>query len=502
MPQTSLPEETLDPSDWEPLRALGHRLVDDAVEWLRGVRERPVWQPLPDEVRARLRQPLPRAGRPAAEVYQAFRDCVLPYPTGNVHPRFWGWVMGTGSLTAAYAEFLAALMNSNVSGFDDAASAVEGQVVDWLKEAFGFPPEASGVLVSGGAMANVVALAVARNSRAGFDVRREGLRAAPRPFVIYGSTAVHNTNVKALELLGLGREALRPVGARLDGSLDAALLAQAVVADRAAGRQPLAVIGSCGTAGTGAIDDLPALADLCAREALWLHVDGAFGAWAALAPALRERVAGLERADSLAFDLHKWGFLPYEIGCTLVRDGRNQRASFAVSAPYLTANAGGISPHGTPLSDLGPQLSRSFRALKAWMTLQEHGFDKLGRLVRQNVDQAAHLAARIAAEPELELLAPVPLNIVCFRYRGSVAPVRLDALNAELLVRLQESGLAAPSHTTLDGRFALRVAITNHRTRRADLDLLAEGVLRLGRELARRGAAAGHSSATEDGGRP
>lgn len=502
MSQPALPEETLDPSDWEPLRVLGHRLIDDAVDWLRDVRERPVWQSLPDQVRRQLRQPLPREGRPAEQVYQSFREHVLPYPTGNVHPRFWGWVMGTGSLTAAYAEFLAALMNCNVSGFDDAASAVEGQVIDWLKEAFGFPPEGTGVLVSGGAMANVVGLAVARNSRAGFDVRREGLRAAARPFSIYGSTGVHNTNVKALELLGLGREALRSVPSLASGAIDVAALAQAIVADRAAGRQPLAVIGSCGTAGTGAIDDLPALADLCRREQLWLHVDGAFGAWAVVAPGLRERVAGLERADSLAFDLHKWGFLPYEIGCTLVRDGRNQRAAFAVSAPYLTANAGGISPAGTPISDLGPQLSRSFRALKAWMALQEHGFDKLGRLVRQNVDQAAHLATRIADEPELELLAPVALNIVCFRYRGSVAPERLDALNAELLVRLQESGLAAPSHTSLDGRFALRVAITNHRTRRADLDLLADAVLGLGRELAPGRAPAGPPSPEGDGGRP
>lgn len=476
-------EQSLDPQDWNEVRLLGHRIVDDAVAYLASVRERPVWRPMPAETRAQFEQPLPQGPQPASAVYEAVKRHVLPYPTGNIHPRFWGWVMGTGTLTGALAELLAATVNPNVSGFDDAGTAVELQVLEWLKELMGFPREAAGLLVSGGSMANVLGLAVARNTHAGFDVRRLGVGGAPHPLRLYGSTQVHSSNRKAVELLGLGSAALRLIPVQRDYTLDVAALEAALREDRAAGLHPFCVIGSCGTANTGAIDDLPALATLCRREGLWLHVDGAFAAWCQASPALRQLVAGLEQADSLAFDLHKWGYLPYEVGCTLVRDGRLQRQAFALTAEYLTAAGGGVAPRGTPLADHGPQLSRGFRALKVWMALREHGVAKLGQLVHQNVEQAAYLAGRVRQELELELLAPVPLNIVCFRYSGALPESQLNELNAELLVRLQESGLAAPSHTVLEGRYALRVAITNHRSRREDFDLLVREVLSLGRRL-------------------
>jgi glutamate/tyrosine decarboxylase-like PLP-dependent enzyme len=499
IPTIESPEESLDPQDWEALAALGHRMVDDLVASWRGVRERPAWQPIPAGVKAALNEPLPRQPQAPEAIYAQFQRDVMPYPTGNTHPRFWGWVMGTGTPLAAFADLLAAGMNANTSGFEDSATLVETQVIAWCRELFGFPEGATGLLVSGASMANLVGLAVARQARAGFDVRAQGLGRAPARLVLYASRETHNSVRKATELLGLGSDALRLLPVDVQGRVALDLLSATLAADRAAGLHPFCVVGNAGTVNTGAIDDLAALADLCAREQLWLHVDGAFGALAALSPELRPRLRGLERADSLAFDFHKWGYVPYEAACVLVRRAEDQRRAFALEAPYLNALAGGVAPVGPRFTHYGPQLSRGFRALKVWMTFKEHGADKLGRLIRQNVAQAAYLAERVRANPELELLAPATLNIVCFRYAGDVPAGALDALNAALLVELQTSGLAVPSSTVLDGRFALRVAITNHRSRRADFDLLVQAVLSTGRALAARGldsATTGPSPAT------
>jgi aromatic-L-amino-acid/L-tryptophan decarboxylase len=474
-------EETLDPEDWAAFRALSHRIMDEAVTYIQTVRERAAWTSPPPDVRARLRAPLPLTGEGALRTFEEFTRSVLPYPTGNIHPRFWGWVIGTGTPFTALAELLAATMNCNVGDFDDAASLVEDQVLAWLKELMGFPQNAGALLVSGGSMANFVGLTVARDAKSGLDLPRLGLAAAPRPLTVYASRETHSSVTKAVQVLGLGREALRlqPVDDAFE--IDRRALAEAVAVDRREGRQPFCVVANAGTVNTGANDPLDALADFCRAEGLWLHVDGAFGAMAALAPGLRERLRGLERADSLAFDLHKWGYFPIEAGCVLVRDAEAQRRSFAVTAAYLAPAAGGIAARSHRLAEHGPQLSRGFRALKIWMGLKEHGVEKLGRLVQQNVDQAAHLAERVRAHPELELLAPVPLNVVCFRYVGRPRVDEPDALNRRLLVQLHESGVAVPSHTVIRGAYALRVAITNHRTRRSDLDLFVDEVVRLGR---------------------
>jgi aromatic-L-amino-acid decarboxylase len=475
-------EETLDPKDWDGLRRLGHRMVDDALDYLRTVRERPVWRsPSPDS-RTRLQEPLPRAGQGYESAYRDFVEHVLPYPTGNIHPRFWGWVIGTGTPFNALTEMLAATLNPNVSGFDDGASLVEDRVLAWFKEAMGFPAEASGVLVSGGSMANLVGLAVARHVQAPFDVRRRGQSASPRPMVLYASLEVHSSVKKAAEILGLGSDALRLVPVDAEYRIDLYALRDAIADDRKAGLQPFCVVGTAGTVNTGATDDLAALADLCEREELWLHVDGAFGALAAFSPVLRKRLSGMERADSLAFDPHKWGYFPIEVGCVLVREAQDHRAAFATAAAYLAAGEGGVAGRVDRFADRGMQLSRGFKALKVWMGLKAEGTDKLGRLIEQNVDQAAYLAARVRETPELELLAPAPLNVVCFRYRGG-AEGDLDRLNKSIIVRLHESGVAVPSYTVLDGRYAIRVCITNHRTQTSDLDLLVHEVVRLGREL-------------------
>jgi glutamate/tyrosine decarboxylase-like PLP-dependent enzyme len=484
-------EFTLDPQDWEALRALAHRAVDDSLDYLRDVRERPVWRPIPSDVERFLERPLPQDPTPLERVYEDFQKHVFPYPMGNIHPRFWGWVIGSGTPTGALAEFLAAVMNPNVGGGAQLPHRLELQTCEWLKELVGYPKEATGLLVSGGSMANFVGLAVARNARAEIDVNERGLAAAPRRMTLYASSEVHNSVHKMVGLLGLGRDALRSIPVDAEYRIDVAALRRAIAEDRAAGFHPFCVVGTAGTVNTGAIDDLAALADLCAAEGLWYHVDGAFGALAACSPTLAPLVRGMERADSLAFDLHKWLCVPYEAGAVFVRHPDVHHDTFSVPATYLAHVEGGLADYPTWLSDYGLQLSRGFRALKVWMSFSEYGAKSYARLVEQNVAQAAHLAARVEAEPELELLAPVPLNVVCFRYRGrpggpggALDEPALDRINEKILVDLQEEGVAVPSQTILRGKFALRCAIVNHRSRLEDFDLLADEVLRRGRALA------------------
>ncbi len=482
-PQEIIREETLDPQDWEAMRLLGHQMVDDMLGYLESVRERPVWQPVPEEVKAFFQQPAPMQPQQPEAIYQEFLENVLPYPMGNIHPRFWGWVMGGGTPMGMLAEMLAAGMNPNCGGGDHVATYVENQVIDWLKQAYGFPAGARGLLVSGGSMANLVGLITARNVKAGFDVRRDGLLAGP-PMVLYSSSETHSSNQKAVELMGLGSQALRKIPVDKDFRVSVTALRDRIHVDRQAGMQPFCVIGNAGTVNTGAVDDLQALADLCESEDLWFHVDGAFGGLLVLTEGFKSLVAGIERADSIGFDLHKWMYMPFEIGCTLVRDDGDQRLAFSLTPEYLAHQTRGVGGGERWFSDYGVQLSRGFRALKAWMSIKEHGLEKYGRLIQQNVEQAQYLTGLIEASPTLELLAPTASNIVCFRCNpGGLSDEQLDRLNEEILFRLHEDGTAVPSYTRLNGCYALRVAITNHRSRREDFDLLTNEVVRMGSEV-------------------
>lgn len=488
------PERSLDPEDWDAFRALARRATDEMMAFLQGVRQRPAWQRVPAEVRERFEAPLPRHGTPLEEVYEEFLTQVLPYPEGNIHPRFWGWVIGTGTPVGALSELLAATMNTPVPGFEQSAFYVERQVTAWLREMLLMPESASGLLVSGGSAANLIGLAVARNAGAGFDVRKEGLF-SPRaiPLRLYASTETHASVQKAVELLGLGSEALALVPVDEGCRIRLEVLRQRLVQDRRVGLRPICVIGNAGTTNTGAIDDLDALADLCSREGLWFHVDGAFGATAVLSPRLRPLLRGMERADSLAFDLHKWAAVPYEVGGVFIRDGAAHQKTFSLHADYLNSIEAGAAGNGTPYADLGIQLSRGFRALKVWMSLRVFGLDRMAEIVEQNVEQARYLTELVQAHPRLELLAPTSLNVVVFRYNGGgMDDALLDRLNSEALLELQESGFAVPSGTTVDGRFAMRVASVNHRSRREDFLALVEEVVRLG-DARRRAGFPGHS---------
>ncbi|HZF14774.1 MAG TPA: pyridoxal-dependent decarboxylase [Steroidobacteraceae bacterium] len=481
-------EETLDPADWRGIRELAHRAVDDAFDWLSTARDRPVWQPTPEAVVASFHQPLPRKPQGAQAAYDDFRQLVLPYPMGNVHPRFWSWYMGNGTALGAVGDFLAAVVNPNMGGGNHVANHVESQVVDWCKEIVGLPRDSGGLLVSGGSMANFVGLTVARNTATNVNLRRDGVRALPAPLTCYASAEVHSCVQKALELLGLGSVALRKVPVNDDYEIEIGALEDLIATDRKAGLVPACVIGNAGTINTGAVDDLMALSDICEREQIWFHVDGAIGAVVALAPRNRGLVSGIERADSVALDLHKWLHVPFEAGCAIVRDHAAHRAAFALTPEYLERTARGLASGPLWFSEYGLQLSRGFRALKVWLSFKEHGLDKFGRLIDQNIAQAHELAALIRARPELELMAPVALNIVCFRYRAAgLGEAGLNQFNEELLIRLHESGIAAPSYTTLNGRYCLRAAISNHRTRSDDLAIMVDAVLKLGAELAKNG---------------
>jgi aromatic-L-amino-acid decarboxylase len=481
-------EETLDPEDWEAMRKLGHKMLDDMVDYLETVRERPVWKHVPDQVKAHFTSPVPQQPQTPEEVYEEFVEKVLPYPMGNIHPRFWGWILGTGTVMGAFAELLAASMNTNTGGGDNhIANHVEKQVIEWIKEMLRYPQSASGVLTSGCSAANIIGLTVARNAKSGFDLRCRGLQSAPKKMVLYASQEVHSSIQKAVELLGLGSEALRRLPVNDYFQIDLQILKKAIAEDREKGYLPFCVVGAAGTTNTGGIDDLDALADLCQQKNLWLHVDGAFGAWVALAPKARRKVAGMERADSLALDLHKWMSMPYEIGCVLVRHEEQHRNAFSVMPEYLEHGEGGRGLSGGDLpwfSDYSFQLSRGFRALKAWMSLKEQGSSKYARIIQQNIDQAEYLGELVHASPALELAAPVTLNVVCFRYvTPNMNGDELDEVNKQIVVELQEEGVAVLSGTVIKGKYVLRVANSNHRSRREDFDFLVREVIRIGKEI-------------------
>ncbi|CAM3526836.1 Cytochrome D ubiquinol oxidase subunit I [Bordetella sputigena] len=501
---------SLDPVDWTDLRAQGHRMLDDMFDYLAGLRERPVWQPAPAGVRAGFSEPLPRQPSSLEAAHGRFMRDILPYAVGNAHPGFMGWVHGGGTAVGMLAETLAAGLNANLGGRNQIPVEVERQITRWMRELFNFPEAASGLFVTGTSMANLVGVLVARAAALGRQVRRTGVAAQTPRLVAYTSACAHTCIAQAMDITGLGSDALRLIPVDRDFRMDAAALRAAIAADRRAGLQPFLIAGTAGTVDVGAIDPLDTLADIAADAGAWFHVDGAFGALAMLSPALAPLLAGIERADSIAFDFHKWGQVPYDAGFILVRDGATHRAAFEASAAYLSRESRGMAADSPWPCDYGPDLSRGFRALKTWFTLTVYGADRLGAAIAHTCDVAAHLARRVAAEPALELLAPVALNIVCFRYRGNgdetaaddaaagdPAATRgapgagavdalsaSDLLNAAIAQAVQESGIAAPSTTRVNGVLAIRAAIVNHRTTPADVDRLCDAVLRIGAELA------------------
>jgi aromatic-L-amino-acid/L-tryptophan decarboxylase len=483
-PLLSESSDTLDPQNWDDIRAQGHRMLDDMLDYAANIRARPVWRPIPDAVRARFHAELPRQSCGLDEVYREFTDFIVPYATGNVHPGFMGWVHGGGTAVGMLAEMLAAGLNANLGGRDHIPVEVERQIVEWTRAMFGFPGEASGIFVTGTSMANLMAVLVARTAALGQSVRQRGIGDQGASLTAYTSTAAHGCIRQAMDLAGFGSDALRCIGTDRSHRIDVAALRARIAQDRSAGLKPFLVVGSAGTVDIGAIDDLQALSSLCREEGLWFHVDGAYGALGLLSPALAPRLAGLESADSIAFDFHKWGQVPYDAGFLIVRDGARHRETFAAPAAYLRRETRGLAAGSPWPCDFGPDLSRGFRALKTWFTLKTYGTERLGAVISRTCALAGYLEARILAEPRLELLAPVQLNIVCFRYRAADP----NRVNGDIVIDIQESGIAAPSTTMLDGELAIRAAIVNHRTDTCDIDALISAVLDFGARRSASGA--------------
>ena len=470
-------KDSLDPDDWPEFRAQGHRMLDDMLDYLEHLRNRPVWKPAPDAVRRRFREPLPHDACSLDEIHKQFLDDILPYAVGNAHPGFMGWVHGGGTPVGMLAEMLAAGLNANLGGRDQIPLEVERQLVAWMRELFDFPEQAGGLFVTGTSMANFLAVLAARTATLGVGVRQEGLTGMAPRLTAYTSLSAHRCIAQAMDMAGLGRNALRMIAVDENFRMRLDDLQKALSEDCSAGLTPFFIAGTAGTVDVGAVDNIAALADIAAEKRIWLHVDGAFGALARLSPRLSPLLAGIERADSIAFDFHKWGQVPYDAGFVLVRDQAWLQKTFTLPAAYLHQSAKGMAGGAPWPCDLGPDLSRGFRALKTWFTLKAYGTERMGKMIEGTCALAAYLKTRVEENPELELLAPVALNIVCFRYRCEDA----DRVNGEIVVAIQESGLAAPSTTTIRGCLAIRAAIVNHRTGTGDIDALVDAALRFGR---------------------
>lgn len=469
----------------DDFRTAARTAADLVADYLEALPGRPVWQPMADTDRqALLDLPLPAAGVPMEALLKTVGDQVMTAPMGNGNPRFFGWVNSAPQPAGVLATLAAAAMNPSSAGGDHADVHLERAVVRWIAELVGFPhPAGGGLLTSGTSMATIVCVAAARNRAArlaGVDVREQGVAALP-PLVGYVTGETHSCVRKAWELLGLGSRHLRTVGTDTDGRLDIAALAAAVAEDRAAGRLPFLVVASAGTVGTGAVDPFEPIADLAAREGLWMHVDGAYGAFGILDPVIAHRYAGMDRADSLALDPHKWLGVPVDCGCALVRDTGELRGTFSLVPSYLRDEAAGSLGW---FSEYGTEQTRPFRSLKVWASIAHRGRDGVAADIAHTTALARRLGELVEAADDLELLAPVETSIVAFRYRPAGADgAATDRVNRELPVAVQLRGRVFVTGAVLRGHEMLRACLLNATTTEADVRLLVDEVRAAGREL-------------------
>jgi len=470
----------------DEIRRLGYAATDAVADARARLTSRPVFGKVGADA-ALFDEPAPEEGQPIEQTLAFVREHILPFPMGNSHPRFFGFINATADPVGIAADYLAASMNPNCWGGDHAAIHVEHRVMRWLADLLGYPGTSEGILVSGGSMANFTALAAARRAMTPGNVREDGLAGEGRPrLTVYASDQVHHCVDKAVDLLGIGTRQLRKIETDERFRIRMDLLEEAVAADRRAGLTPAIVVGNAGTVNTGAIDPLEEIADFCRRESLWFHVDGAYGAMARLSAKLAPLFSGMERADSIAADPHKWLYVPYEAGATLVREPGRLSAAFRKFPEYLATDPESPFPGPAWFAERGVELSRSFKALKVWMGFKTHGRIGYARAIENDVALAHFLAAEVDRRPDFERLAPTVLSIANFRYRpeGSVlSDADLDLVNRRIVNRLVGDGSFFLAPTILKGRTALRVCIVNFRTREEDLIALLDEAARIGREF-------------------
>ena len=482
--------------DADRASAFGSEMVKLWREYLERLPSLPVGgRATAAEVRAAVTRSVPDEPVPTDEIFASLRTLAFEHATATGHPGFMAYISGSGTVPGAAADLLAAALNQNVGGWrlSPGATEIELHLCRWFASRLGLPVGAGGYVTSGGAMAAFVALKAARDSRAGWPVREQGVRAGP-PLTFYASAQVHDVNSRATDMLGLGRDAVRviPCDAQFRLRIDA--LRDAIARDIRDGNKPVAVIATAGTVATGAIDPLADIADICAEHGLWMHVDGAYGGTAALTSGLRPLFRGIERADSVAFDPHKWLYTPHSGGVLVVRDMQTLSDAFAIEPSYVHDDKE-LTGRGTDLYAMGPQFSRGFHALKIWVSLLGYGWAAYERRIAHDVALARYLHDEAAAHPELEPVGPPPvLSIACFRYvpselRGDAsAEPYLNRLNERLMAELQLDGRVFPSNAVLDGRFALRACIVNFRTEAVEMDTLIEQAVEMGRRLHGSGA--------------
>jgi aromatic-L-amino-acid/L-tryptophan decarboxylase len=464
----------------EEFKRLGYQAVDIAANYLAELPKGPVFQRMNEDQReAVMNIPMPVAPLSGDEILRLVDRQILPHPMGNGHPRFFGWVNSPPDMMAVVTEILAAAMNPSCAGGDHAAIYLEHAAVRWLMQLLGFPIEGSaGLLVSGGSAASLTGLTAARHRtlhQLGIDVRKQGVRGSHVKLRLYASTQVHSCIQKAVELLGLGSDCIHWVGVDEDFRLSLDRLRDAIREDRQQGWHPFCIVANAGSVHTGAIDPLNDLASMASESGLWLHVDGAYGAAGILDPGSEALFAGMERADSIALDPHKWLSVPVECGCVLVRDGLLLRDAFSLVPPYIRTEPGKGIGNLPWFSEYGFQQTRGFRALKLWVTLAHAGRSALQQQIARQIALARYLERRIEATPDLELRSKGKLSIVCFRYRPRKLDGNeeaLDRLNKELMERLQAEGIVFLTNTILAGRFVLRACILHYGTTEEDIDTM------------------------------
>jgi len=468
----------LEPSADE-IREWGNSITQFMIEYVGGLRDRPVYrQNSAREIRSGLDANLPIEGTDFDSLLKVFRDTIVPFSRQNAHPRMFGYVQSPGTPIGAFADLLASTLNANLTIWRSAPAPVELErlTIDWIRQILGLPAEARGLFVSGGSMANLAALAAARQRK------HDSLD----PLRMYASSATHFSIIKAAALLGIGRENVQHVAVDERFRMRMDDLVAKINADLEAGYVPFCVVGNAGTVDTGAVDPLGDIREVANRFQLWMHVDGSYGAFAALAESAKNLFRGMEQANSIALDPHKWLYLPVDVGCVIYRDPETARAAFAHEAEY-TRMFGEEADEAFVCWDYGPELSRRFRALKVWMLLKGVGLDRLGAAIENNLACARHLESMVQASDDFEMLAPVELSIFCFRHvpaqLKNQSPEAIDAFNERLLVALQRDGSSYVSNTTLKGRFALRGCVLNYRTTLRDMEILLEDLRRVGKSL-------------------
>jgi glutamate/tyrosine decarboxylase-like PLP-dependent enzyme len=475
----------LDPSEDE-IHRWGESTVAAVAEYLGGIRERCVY---PDtscaDIRALLDEKLPLEGASFDELLATFRDTIVSRSRQNAHPRMFGYVQAPGSAIAAFADLLASTLNANLTAWRSAPAAVEIErlTINWIKQILGFDQSAGGLFVSGGSMANLAAIAAARHTKAPKQFAAKGAQTSPQPMRIYASGETHHSIAKAATLLGIGHDNVCNVAVDGRFRLRTDDLVAQIESDLAEGRLPFCVVANAGTVSTGACDPLADVRAVADQFGLWMHVDASYGGFAVMALSARGRLAGLELADSVALDPHKWLYLPVDCGCVIYRNPAVARATFSHDADY-TRIIGVEADEAFAFWDYGPELSRRFRALKVWMLIKAVGVRLLADSIEKDLACARHLERLVRDSDDFEMLAPVELSIFCFRYlppgfeRGR-DDTEISMFNERLLIALQRDGSSYLSNATIGGRFALRGCVMNYRTQLRDMEILLADVRRV-----------------------